>query len=359
MSRWTLLCLVLGVSLGRVLCGQESSQADSIAQPKTTKENSLGMQFLVLPAGKFKRGFDGSNGRERKFQLVHQYSSQANFGIETPAHWVELSHSFAIQTTEVTVVQFRAFVKATGYKTDAEKGKGGLGYFPDERDYVDRFQLSPKVTWQSPGFEQSEKHPVVAVSWNDAMAFCKWLSKKEGEKYRLPTEAEWEYACRGGRTSWYSWGSDPDEAYEYANVADGALEAAHPNTTRYQRAVKLESDEGDGTVFTSPAASYKPNAWGLYDMHGNVWEWCQDRWSADLYRGYMKDVPWPKRSEVTVRDPLILEETDQNKYGDWRSIRGGAWTCAPASVRCSIRTYAEAADATIYTGFRVVREIAP
>lgn len=333
-------------------------QAEEQAQERKLPiaANSLGMQFVRVPAGEYLRGFDTSDRRDHDFFITHSYSNRQEFKNETPSHRVAITKPFEIATTEVTVGQFRAFVQATNYTTDAETNGGAMGFFANEKDYVDRFRKSPDVTWKSPGFEQSEEHPVVAISWNDAEAFCRWLSERENVHYRLPSEAEWEYACRANQKTWYSWGKDPDEAYSHANVADGALETAHPNTTRYQRAVRLKPDEGDGTVFTAKTASYLPNPWGLHDMHGNVWEWCQDRWSADLYERYFDDVPRQKRSDVIVRDPLFLDETDQHAYGDWRSIRGGGWTCAPAAVRNSIRTYAESSDATVYTGFRLVRD---
>ena len=330
------------------------AKADSGAEPAAG--NSIGMRFVRVSAGEYVRGFDTANRRDRQFHIAHQYSNRQNFKNETPSHRVILSKSFDIAATEVTVGQFRKFVDATGYRTDAEKNGGALGSFPEERDYVDRFHKAPEITWKSPGFKQSDDHPVVAVSWNDAQKFCEWLSEKENAKYRLPSEAEWEYACRAGQPTWYSWGEDPDAAYEHANVADGALEAAQPKTTRFQRAVRLGADEGDGAVFTAKVASYKPNLWGLHDTHGNAWEWCQDRWSADRYERFFDGVPRQERDSVVVRDPLFAEETDQHKYGDWRVMRGGAWTCAPAAVRSSIRTFAEAADAAVYTGFRVVRE---
>lgn len=331
----------------------DDQASESKSDPVT---NSLGMKLVQISPGSYRRGFDKADGRDRQFQLAHQYSNSQDFNLESPSHIVELTKPFAIGVTEVTVAQFRAFVESTNYTTDAEKNGGALGCAPDEKDYVDRFRKLPSVTWQTPGFDQTDDHPVVGVSWNDAVAFCEWLSAREEATYRLPTEAEWEYACRAGQTTWYSWGNEPDEAYAHANVADAALEAVHPNTTRYQRAVRLNPGDGDGVAFTAKTGRYKANPWGLHDMHGNVWEWCLDRWAADLFRRQMDGVPWPKRRDVSLRDPVMLEKTDQHAYGDWRSIRGGAWTCAPAAVRCSIRTYAEAGDATVYIGFRVVRQ---
>ncbi|GAB5407005.1 MAG: formylglycine-generating enzyme family protein [Aureliella sp.] len=325
--------------------------------PKPTLTNSVGMIMIEITPGTYQRGFDTSGGRSNTFTQKHPYSTAQIFKNESPAHQVAITKRFAISTTEVTVGQFRAFVTATGYKTDAENEGGALGCFPDEKNYVDRFHKSREITWTTPGFPQTDQHPVVAVSWRDATAFCEWLSKKEHQLYRLPTEAQWEYACRAGTSTWYSWGDDPDEAYSHANVADGALEAAHPRTTQFQRAVRLGADQGDGHAMTAPVATRKPNAWGLYDMHGNTWEWCQDRWQADLYDRYFDNVRRQERSQVVVRDPLQLDATDQHEYGDWRVIRGGAWTCAPAAVRSSIRTYAESHDATVYTSFRVIRQL--
>lgn len=338
-----------------VLTNASAVAADDEAKPAA--DSALGMQFVRVPAGEYVRGFDTSDQRDHRFYLAHPYSNRQDFKNESPSHRVVITKPFEIGVKEVTVGQFRQFVEETGYKTDAERSGEALGCFPDEKDYVDRFHKAAEITWKSPGFEQSDEHPVVAVSWNDARAFCDWLSRQENSSYRLPSEAEWEYACRAGTQTWYSWGEDPDAAYQYANVADGALEAAQPGTTRFQRAVRLGAEEGDGVVFTAGTGRFKPNPWGLYDMHGNVWEWCQDRWSADLYERYFDGVArqvWP---DVTVRDPLFEDKTDQHKYGDWRVIRGGGWTCAPAAVRCSIRTFAEAADAAVYTGFRVVRDV--
>ena len=314
-------------------------------------------EFIRIEPGEYIRGFNSSNRGDNRFKLGHPYSQGQNTGHEKPHHKVKITKGFELGKTEVTVAQFRQFVESTNYVTDAEKNGGGTGFFPDEKNYVDRFKKSKKVTWKSPGFEQLDSHPVVAVSWKDAVAYCEWLSKVSGKTCRLPTEAEWEYACRAGTDTWYSWGNYPDPAYTHANVADGSLEAKYPKTTSFQRAVKLGADEGDGAVFTAKAGSYKPNPWGLHDMHGNVWEWCQDRWKADAYKLAHKGLTRSQWKDALMTDPAWMEATPQHEYGDWRVMRGGGWTNAPASCRSSIRTYAEAGDAVVYTGFRVLREL--
>lgn len=320
---------------------------------------SVGAQPIPLvriEAGEYRRGFDGDNRREGRFKLAHLYSTSQDFKLERPSHRVRISRPFKLGKTEVTVGQFRRFVEATGYVTDAEKSGGAWGFFPEEKDAVDRFHVDEAITWKQPGFPQTEDHPVVCVSHRDAQAFCAWLTRTTGDRWRLPTEAEWEYACRAGSSDWYCWGTDPDTAYSHANVADGALESAHSRTTSYQRAVKLANDEGDGVVYTAVVARFQPNRWGLHDMHGNVWEWCQDRFQEDIYERLLDGVSRQDRNEFVVSDPQGPETTEQHKYGDWRVIRGGSWFTAPAMTRCSVRGFAEASDATCYTGFRVLRE---
>src|SRR5262249_15155949 len=132
---------------------------------------------------------------------------------------------FYLGKYEGTRGEFAAFVKATQYQTDAERdGKGGWGH-----DSEGKPKQAPGFTWRNPGFEQTDQHPVVNVSWNDAMAFCAWLSEKEGVAYRLPTEAEWEYACRAGTTTRYYSGDDPETLVSVANVADASARRKFPN----------------------------------------------------------------------------------------------------------------------------------
>lgn len=349
-----LLVVVVGLScFGNLV--EESNAGETHASATSDQATKIGIEFVEVLPGRYQRGFQDDDRAENRFKIIHEFSTAPDLKNERPDHWVILSRGFEMAKSEVTVGQFRSFVEATGYVTDAEKESGALGFFPSEKNHVDRFHTDAAITWRDPGFAQTDAHPVVAVSWRDAQAFCAWLTETSPGRFRLPSEAEWEYACRAGTKTWYSWGVEPDEAYSHANVADGSLEAVAENTTRYQRAVALKADEGDGVAFTAPVQSYQPNDWGLYDMHGNVWEWCQDRWMENLYDSYFKNVPWPERKNVTVTDPLFEEKTESHNYGDWRVLRGGAWTCAPVSVRCSIRTFAEAKDAAVYTGFRVVR----
>jgi formylglycine-generating enzyme required for sulfatase activity len=196
------------------------------------------------------------------------------------------------------------------------------------------------------------------VGWKDAVAFCQWLSKKENANYRLPTEAEWEYTARAGSTTSYLGGNSASTIYPYGNVADAALEKAHPGLTLRQRIADLEEDKGDGFVYTAPVGQLKPNKWGLFDTHGNVWEWCSDKYDAEHYReltgGHINhDDP---STLPLITDPRGPADSPNHKYGDWRVTRGGAWITGPLTSRCASKTFGEASDAFCYTGFRVVRD---
>jgi formylglycine-generating enzyme required for sulfatase activity len=179
-------------------------------------------------------------------------------GEEMPIHRVRISKSFYIGKTEVTVRQFRAFTEATGYETDAEKERWAWTR-TGPRDW-DPEHL---ICWWNLPFTQSEDDPASCISWHDAMEFCKWLSGKTNMQVRLPSEAEWEYACRAGTTTDYAGDLGEMAWYRY--------------NSRHR---------------TQPVAQKKPNSWGLYDMHGNVWEWCLDMWHSG-YEGAPADgSPW-------------------------------------------------------------------
>jgi formylglycine-generating enzyme required for sulfatase activity len=182
---------------------------------------------------------------------------------------------FAIARTEVTVAQFHAFVEATGYRADG----GCWVWSADEQGY----RFDPLHDWRSPGFDQGETgdHPVVCVSLDDAQAYLAWLSEQVGgAPFRLPTEAEWEYAARGGTASAYFWGEVvrdvPENACHYANGADAALERSGLGGKDW--AYIVCSDE---EAFTAPVGSFLANGFGLSDMAGNVWEWVEDCWQDD------------------------------------------------------------------------------
>jgi sulfatase modifying factor 1 len=353
--------VVSAVLLASAFASRAEAQITSLPAkpvfPLGTTTNSLGMQLVELPAGEFMMG-------EEDYKVVnrnHRTSVQVGQGFEDdrPALPVRLTRPFAIGATEVTVGQFRKFVDATGYQTDAERtGVGAFVFHPDAKTEPGRFAPEPTATWKNPGFEQTDDHPVTCVSHDDANAFCAWLSKIETATYRLPTEAEWEYACRAGTKTIYSCGDDPDLLYAHGNVADGALEAKHPGTVTRQRADRLKPEEGDGVAYTAPVAKFKPNAVGLFDMHGNVWEWCRDKYQDRLYAARQKELTELRRmkKEVIAIDPQGPDSTPQHEFGDWRSIRGGSWYVSPISCRSATRSFAEAGDSFSYIGFRVVRE---
>lgn len=319
--------------------------------------NSLDMRLLPIAAGSFEMGMLD----EHNLKLKHKFSAyqrEIHDYLEKPSFPVELTNDFHIGQNEVTVGQFRRFVEATGYKTDAERAGEAWVFQPDAEEPLGRFSPLKGASWRDPGFPQDESHPVTCVSWNDATAFCRWLSDQEGKRYRLPTEAEWEYACRAGSSTPYCGGDTPDSVYAYGNVADAALHDKYPEDVIRQRVVALEPGQGDGHVFTAPAGNFKPNAWGLHDVHGNVWEWCSDKYSDRIYKDMHKlAVERGSRSKpAPIADPRGPETTTQHEHGDWRSLRGGSWYTGPLQSRCSVRAFAEAGDAYSYIGFRVVRE---
>jgi formylglycine-generating enzyme required for sulfatase activity len=270
-----------------------------------------------------------------KLVLIHKGqfemgSHEEHFASENTVHHVTLTRNFYMAAYPVTLAQFRAFVTDTGYKTEAEtNGKGGDGF--DRAAH--RFAHKPEYNWRNPGFEQADDHPVVEVSWYDADAFCKWLSKKEGKTYRLPTEAEFEYAARAGTTTRFSCGDADETLKEYANVADDALALEMGQTPR-------KGGWNDGYAFTSPVGKFKPNPWGLYDMHGNVWTWCND-WSLNRYQ------------PEAVVDPAGPEK----EATGGRVIRGGSWGTGPERCRSGNRVQRAPHEGFCIVGIRVARTV--
>ena len=319
-------------------------------------QNSVGMTFRLIDAGSYERG-----ERDARRGFTKDHSSFNTEGDESPPHPVVLTRPFYLATTEVTVAQFRRFVEATAYRTTAESdSRGAVGWDPrspaDRPRYVATFRDGDEFDWQHPGFEQAAEHAVVCVSFTDAKAFCQWLSEQEGLTYRLPTEAEWEYAARAGTKTYFSFGdSYRGTIQRFANIGNVELEQAFPDRVRRQWLVDVVRDPADKHVFTAPVGSYESNPWGIFDLYGNVWEWCEDRYLDTAYAAFER----AGYQQVRKRAINPLNEKSWSDAGDWRVIRGGSWFNSPIQCRSSVRGYFEANEAACYIGFRVVRQAAP
>jgi len=280
---------------------------------ENTFTNSFGMEFRLIPAGRFIMG-SPSNEPDR-------------LDNEGPQKVVEIAKPFYMGKYEVKVGEFRQFGKDRGYKTDAETK--GNAFIRKEGKMVRQEGLY----WDNPGFNQTDQHPVTTVSWNDAVEFCRWLSKKTGHSYRLPTEAEWEYACRAGSQTARYFGDDSKEMCKYGNVADRSNKRQFPQRTIHECE--------DGHVYTAPAGSFLPNAFGLHDMLGNVMEWCSDQYDGaeEFYRKYY--------GTSGLADP-----------GEpYRVVRGGSYVHAPRGSRCAYRGPDPASFRFGVIGFRIVRTV--
>ena len=258
--------------------------------------SSQGPLMVRLPGGRFMMG---SGERER--QLAMHAGAQASWlKHETPQHWVAIAYPFAMAKQPLSVGEWRQFVAATGWRDDSEQN------------------------WQHPGFTQDEHHPVVWISWQDVQLYCQWLSAKTGQRYRLPSEAEWEYACRAGTQTAFSFGDH-----------------IHCGMANYDGNFTWNSGEkGEARHGTTRIGSFAPNAWGLYDMHGNVWEWVQDLVHPSYDGAPADGSAWLSGSE----------------HGH-RVLRGGSWLYSPRYLRSSSRNGYGADSRNDIVGARIVREI--
>jgi formylglycine-generating enzyme required for sulfatase activity len=249
--------------------------------------NNVTLKLIRIKPGTFLMGSPADEEGRAKDEIQHE---------------VTISEGFYIGIHEVKVGQFAAFVKDSGHKTEAEKEGWSRGWGDAGWGKVSG------SSWRKPGFAQTDDHPVACVSWNDAKAFCDWLSRRAQRTVRLPTEAEWEYACRAGNKARFSFGDASMRDHVWCR--DNSEDTSHP------------------------AGQKRPNAWGLYDMHGNVWEWCSD-WYGEYPRG-------------AVRDPAGLA------HGESRMLRGGSWNNVEPHVFRSAYRNREAPDnRAIDIGFRI------
>ena len=270
--------------------------------------NGIGMKLVMIPAGEFLMGSPPSEELRMKDERQHR---------------VRITRSFYLSVHEVTVGQFRQFVDQTEYQTDLERD-GGRGYGMDTACW--KPDPGAPCSWRNPGFLQGDDHPVVNVSWNDAAAFCSWLSRKEAACYRLPTEAEWEYACRAGTTTCFFSGDSKDSLEGVANIRAGSPYPG-PGFVSWS----------DGYRFTSPVGRFQKNPFGLYDMHGNVWEWCLD-WYNPTYD-----------SRLPAKDP-------KGSYSRGRRVaRGGSFFYLVWTARCANRAAFRPDFSWPTIGFRVAR----
>jgi len=265
-----------------------------VPKPGDVLTNGIGMKLVFIPPGEFMMGSPAGESDEVD---------------ERPRHRVRITQGFFMGTTEVTVGQFAEFVEATGYRTDAEKGDGADGRAGKT------WETRKDLTWRNPGFAQTDSHPVVGVSWNDAEAFCEWLSGQEESRYRLPTEAEWEYSCRAGSKGLYAGNGSVDDI------------AWH----RWNCEWKIQ-----------PVGTKQANAWGLYDMHGNVWEWCADWYGKGYYRQSPTD------------DPKGPDGPGDNGR---RVVRGGSWRALPKIGRSAFRARSRPEHRNDDCGFRVCLDL--
>lgn len=275
----------------------------------TYTESNTGMELVFVKGGCYQLGdVFGDGGRDEK-----------------PLHTVCMD-DFYLGKYEVTVGQYRRFIEETGYRTDAETGGWGWSINSSGGDT----QKHEGAKWSSPGFQQDDNHPVVLVSWNDAMAYVVWLREKSGNEYRLPAEAEWEYAARsGGKRYKYSWGIGRPSG----NIADRSAKKEFSGWSTW-----IGYD--DGYVFTAPVGKFKANKLGLYDMTGNVREWVQDWYDEKYYRIS------PKRNPMGPSS------------GKYRVLRGGAWIDVHRSMRTTKRSFSDPVSGwTNFSGFRIALSV--
>ena len=281
------------------------------------RSGARGPQLVVVPHGALRMGA----------AAAEEDSSDA----EKPAHYVRFDRGFAMSRTEVTVGEFRRFVEATGYRSRAVRRGHSTVY--DERG--GNFVRRSGVDWRSDytGKPARDDMPVLHVSARDAEAYVEWLAQQSGQHYRLPSEAEFEYALRAGSDGAFAWKTRVP-ARNAGNVTGSG--DVSPGGRRWRNAF---AGYGDGWWGPAPVASFAPNAFGLHDMAGNVSEWVADCWHAGYRRARANGEPWVNPGCRT------------------RVMRGGSWASAPAQIRSAWRLSVDGDTTNARLGFRVARDL--
>jgi len=307
-------------TLGPESESESDVQAESGTEQKLTYQSYEGFrdhlkdgveapEMVYLPGGTFRMGDSQGIGHSD----------------EKPVHDVTLD-AFAIGRYPVTVGEFRRFVDAKGYRTEAER-EGGA-YVWDGKNW----DKKSDANWRNPYFTQDDRHPVVCISWNDAVVYCEWLSGQTGEQYSLPTEAEWEYACRASSETAYCFGDDKKQLGDYAWYS--------------------KNSEGR----THPIGGKQANRWGLYDMHGNVWEWVRDWYGA--YSKESRSVMGRIRSWFVADSKASQRNPSGPESGAARVCRGGSWDYDADHCRSAYRDHwNDPADRDGDLGFRLARRV--
>lgn len=331
-AEMTLTARGLALAICLTCVGSAQEKTEQVRKPTAKQQgsrtvpNSSAIEFVRIPAGRF---------------LMGDLRKGVRFREKVARHLVQISNPFEMSKHEISVDQFRSFVDATDRVTACESAAGSVQGFDRKQS---KWIEDGSFNWRSPGYPQGDRHPVVYLDRFDAIEFCKWLTQtdKGGRTYRLPTEAEWEYACRAGTRTRFSTGDDPTTQVGFANVADQALLRVWPDAINTP---PHDLRPNDGHPFAARVGSFKPNQFGLCDMHGNVWEWCSDRYSSRYYAKAPLNDPTGPEIPPNDRDPVVR--------GLQYVTRGGSWVSfvADSSFRNAWRGNVGRAD----VGFRVVR----
>jgi formylglycine-generating enzyme required for sulfatase activity len=292
-----------------------SSAAAELSHADIFKDCAECPEMVVIRTGRFVMG--AARGEEERENLAQEFRNRS-----APQRTVEVKR-FALARYEITRSQYRVFAAATGRKSD-----GCFVWVGND------FELQEDRSWRDPGYAQEDTHPVTCVSWNDAAAYAAWLSKRTGRTYRLPSEAEWEYAARAATATARFWGDDVGIACEFANGADLTTRAQIPGAHGWNVV-----NCNDRHAYTAPVGSFRANAYGLHDMLGNVEEWTQDCWNAS-YRGA------PENAVASTTGDCGM-----------RAVRGGSWIDAPVGIRAAYRVGSPTTVRVYRRGFRVAADM--
>ncbi len=302
----------------------------SAACSKRGTPSANGIAFVRIEPGRFAMGSTYAKGPP-----VPAHAEW--YEDEQPVHEVAITEPFWLAMHETTYGEFARFVEATGYETTVETSTlgtlgpgavaaGGKGW-----------TVRRDVHWREPGFTTSDRHAVVHVSWADANAYCRWLSKNDPKfDYALPTEAQWEYVARAAGT--YPWG-DGEPSRSVANIADSAFLRAFPKWS-----YPVMGDYDDGHALVAPVGSYPPNPLGIHDLGGNVWEWTQDYYSPTFYASSPTNDP---------RGPPRERARRSSTGVPLRVHRGGGFDWELPFLRAAKRRARPEDYSAVHIGFRV------